>query len=61
MKTTAASRIAAALMSLTITLSIVDAISIYAYPKPSQTDLTVAGGTQAVAAATVQTGIPKSL
>lgn len=50
MKTTPASRIAAALMSVTVTLLVLNAVAIYGHPRPANSEAQMAVSTTAVVA-----------
>ncbi len=49
MKTTAASRIAAALMSVTVTLFVLNAVALYGNPRPADSEAQIAAGPATVA------------
>jgi hypothetical protein len=52
MKTTVASRITAALCSVTITLCLLDAIAIYGHPRPAESATPISANSTTVVAST---------
>jgi hypothetical protein len=50
MKTTVASRIVAALMSVTVTLLVLNALALYGHPQPASVEAQIAANTTTVVA-----------